>query len=454
MGGCHVVTILPHIIPQVTSLPTFAAGAASAGVALGVAAAAYGAYVAVRKLQSDYQQALDVFHEQQAVDQAHRETTVLQQQAAAIASSTLVSKTQVRAVGNATLMFLHHQVTGLQARAAQVAPELTDEVTALATEIQTSPGELAKHFEHYRKIAETLSAKLAKMQDLPKQSVLAEEFAMLRVELDSPLFATPEGAPAKVQMRDQLTALEALPERQVALAAQGIDALRRRVHREMKDLAERLRTRAREAVELRTLVSEMLAKLHAVAQQESQPAFATRAKSLLQQVTDALVAPSANNLTTLRALAPQVTTLFTDCEKALEEARVSTYVAAQVTDALLNLGYKVAQAEPEAGTATYLTAVDAHHGLQVSVEQGGRVAAEMVAFTEEHAVTDPPVQEKVCAVTQALMKALAARDLNVREKFRHHYDPGTRLKVVKPPAAQAATAEQTAAAPKVLRMGE
>ena len=464
MGGCHVFVtgpqVVPHILPPVlpgagASTASFGTGVAAAGALIGVAAAAYLTYAAVRKLSEDYQQANDELHRRQASQAAEREAVALSQQVAEVDSTMLAAQTQLQAAEEATVVFLHYQLQQLERRIAALpapADELAAQCRALVAAVAEHPDALEQHFEAYRRVAEALAAQLALNKDLPKQSVLADQFVMLRAEIASPLLADRECDDVRGQLLGQLQALEALPERQVLVAAQGIDALSRRVHRELKALAERQHARLHASEEMRALVSESLAKIHAVSKQESFPEFAQQAHILLRQLTEALTEPSATNQEALRKIAASANTLFTTCEKAMNEAMTSAYISMQVSEALLALGYRVSQAEPEgaAGAQTLLAPVDDAHGLQVSIQSGGKVSAELVAFSEEHAHTDAETQAKVCPITQQLMKSLAEREMNVREKYRIHYQEGERLKVVKPPRQAEASEQVAKVRPKVL----
>ena len=294
------------------------------------------------------------------------------------------------------------------------------------------------HFDAYDRLFDSFTAGTQGGADAATiSSATASALAILREEINSPLLAAAECSETRAALLSQLDTVAALAAgRQAAVAGQALTLLRQRVNRELREQAARLQERASEREALRLLVSDMLAKLQAVAGLPTLPEFVQRAAALLTQLRAELAQPSADSMAALTGLQQEVDTLFSAGEKALQGALMSAYISNNVSEVLLSLGYRVAQIDPEAGAEPHacVAAFDDSTGVQFNVDEAGRLTTEMVALDARSAEVERGKQEKVCSMIDQVLEALKARDWQLRERFRSNFAEEEQLRVVELPA--------------------
>ena len=394
-----------------------------------------------QRLVEDYQQALTDFQARCEAEKQAQAAFAEEQETAANAAIDLASVTNALPVEDATVQFVLERVQHLRQRVSDLpATEsvLGARCEALLQAIQETPEKLDDHFEQYRRLAEVFAAQLEKIgNSTVLYEGLAQELQVLRTELDAPLLMTTESSATRAELLEQLTMLEALGVRQIAVAGQGLTLLRQRVHRELKGAVERQIERVRDAVGMRDMVGDITAKLQAIARRKETVMQAAQAQQMLTRLNDILSGPSSDELSSLRNLSRDVDALFVECARLLEEQDATAYISDQVTDVLRTMGYQVTQL-PDSTTVSqqFVAAVDDSIGLQFRVDGNGHLGTKMVALNEQGAGAGKKEQEKVCSIVDEVFTALKRRQCRLRERFRSSLAPGERLDIIKLPEQQ------------------
>ncbi|MEI7831785.1 MAG: hypothetical protein WCJ56_01085 [bacterium] len=428
--SCTVsVFTAPSLFPAGIGLGT---AAATAGI---VALAGYGSYVAIQRLRRDYQETYCEFNTRALEHAQLRIEFTAQNSAAATMAASLAASTLVQANEAATLTFLHEHLDMLAERIPMMPdpnPDLAARCQLLLESLAADPDNIEEIVTQYRGIFEEYAAAIAKSGSGLKEG-LADELLLLRSELRAPFFATAAGQKLHEQFLTQLTHMEAVAKRQPAVAAQGIALLQTRIHRELQTWAEQQTRQAKEATEMRMRVGDMLGKLQALSNQTYMQYFSDRATVLLQQLNAALTAQESDAFTAVRKLSTEVDELYAACEKTLEEQTMAAYLQDQLSDVLLSMGYNVSQVPAE---QKLLASVDNQVGLEFHLGENGRIDTEMVALKQSAAKSGAENEERVCNLADKVFKALAQRDIEVRERFRTHLDDDEELRVVEMPEQQ------------------
>ncbi len=453
MSGVVDVLVLPPLYA------TIVAGGPAFGALLGAGMAGYAAYAMLDKLRKDYDQSLREFRTRSAEDEQQRQQLADGQMTSTNMALLLAEHTESHVTENATMTFLREHAQELAQRIAEMpAPnaELLEQCQALLENLSASPRELMKHFDAYDRLFESFTAEAKDGADTATiKSATASALAILREEIASPLLAAPECRETRETLLSQLDTVETLATgRQAAVAGQALTLLRQRINRELREQAERLQARASERQAMRELVSEMLAKLQAIAGLAMLPEFTQHAETLLGQLRAELAQPSADSLAALGQLGQQVDTLFSASEKALQGELISSYVSSNVSEVLLSLGYRVAQITPDADADPHacVAAFDEATGVQFNVDATGRLTTEMVALDANAAQVDRSKQEKVCSMIDQVLDALKQRDWQLRERYRSNFADQEQLRVAELPTLETHRDETTA--PKMQRIDE
>ena len=420
------------------SLPAAAGGLGA--LALGVGGVAYGVYAILKRLQEDYQDGLQEFHQKATCDEQERRHLAGRERDKTDEGLDLVARTRVTSATDANAQFLRHRVEQLQERHGENTA-LVEQCTKLLKKIAQSPDQFNTHLEAYRKLADVAGKR--KTAD-----TLQAEIAALREEIQSSLLDDPEVAETRAQLLAQLDNLQTVAVRQRTVAGQGLNVLRQRVYREIKAQAERKQIQTRIAEERRYLVSEIFAKMRAILHVPDAPDFTERAHDLNARLNQALARDA--ELTELQALAQEAGKLFAECENALSLRVTSAYMQEEITDVLQSLGYHVTHAVGDTDERRFVAAVDVAHGIEFSVEGLG-LKTEMVALTPDAIDATAEDQEKVCSVMDQVVLQMRKRHGNIRERHRTSLKSGEQLRVVEIPAEEAAP---HAAAPKEMRIDE
>lgn len=453
MSGVVDVLVLPPL------LPALIAGGPALGALLGAGMAGYAAYTMLEKLRKDYDQSLREFRSRSDEDAQQRQQLVNQQSTATNMALLLAESTQNNTTENATLTFLREHTRELAQQIAELpAPqaELLEQCQALLENLTASPQELMQHFDAYDRLFESFTTEAKGSADAATiSSATASALAILREEIASPLLAAPECRDTREVLYSQLETVEALAAgHQAAVAGQALTLLRQRINRELREQAEQLLAHASERQAMRLRVSDLLAKLQALAGLSMLPEFSQQAETLLGQLRAELTHPSADSLAALGQLGQEVDTLYAASEKALQGQLLSSYVSSNVSDVLLSLGYRVAQINPAEDTEPHacLAAFDEATGVQFNVDAAGRLTTEMVSLDAHAAEVDSSKQKKVCTMIDQVLGALKERDWQLRERYRSNFTDEEQLRVVDLPTAESHHDETTA--PKMKRIDE
>ena len=449
MSGVVDVLVFP---PLLASGPAF-------GALAGATMVGYATYAMLEKLRKDYDQALSEFHTRSLEDEQYQQQLADGQTNATNLALLLAQSTESHSTDNATVTFLRKHAQELEQQITEMsAPnvELLEQCQILLENLATTPQELMKHFDAYDRVFASFTEEAGSSADAATiTSSTASALAILREEIASPLLAAPECREIRTALLSQLDTVAALAAgRQSAVAAQALGLLRQRVNRELREQAERLQQHASERQAVRNLVSDMLAKLQAIAGLPTLPEFTRRAETLLAQLRAELAQPSANSLATLAQLGQEVDTLFSASEKALQGELLSSYVSHNVSEVLLSLGYRVAQIDPDADAKSHamVATFDETTGVQFNVNETGRLTTEMVALHADAAEVDRDKQEKVCSMIDQVLAALKGRDWQLRERYRSNFADQEQLRVLEQPTAE--QHRDATPAPKMKRIDE
>ena len=449
MSSAVEIVVTPLVAPSLPSLLPLLPTLATAGATIGVCAAAYGTYVAIDRLRKGYQTALKEFAADSDAGEQARQSLAHDQQLAAVMAAATAELTQVSAVEDAGTAFLRHRLRVLAEQSSSLPDQdLPLQCLTLLRTIEESPTNITAHLTAYHQLTQALIA--ARVAN-PSESAVDEELAALREEIQSPLLTTQKRVGTQRLLLNQLEKLQLLKARQPHLALQGIKLLRERMHREAGLQAERRDAQRKAAEEMQLLIANCHARLTAVSELPDLPDQAAHAVALFHQLNAALARASTRNLGELRQLTQQADTLFTECERLLQERLVATYISDQVATVLQELDYQVTEVAPDnAQHATLLAKVDNDVAIELRVQGNGKLTTEMVALSEDASRQGQTSQEKVCAVVDQLVSELAKRQCKVRERFRTSLTDGEMLRVVEaPPEEESIITQKT---PKQQRM--
>jgi hypothetical protein len=458
MGGFHEVSLVPAVMPALptassllaaisNALPAIATGAATVGAVVGVGAAAYGSYVAVRQLHEDYVLSLADYQVRSEMEAASRATAHRQARATAVAAGTLAAVTSQEVGEDATRQFMAERVASLCTRArllVTTAPALVDECQALAQALAEAPEALTAHVETYQRLADTVTTALARLAESTRDAgVLVGEVAALRAEVVAGVWGAGGEEALRQDCLAQLEALEAAAlQRQAPLVRQGLSLLRGRLGRELRLLAARAQARQAEMRETRDLVGDILAKLQALLGQPVLGECHAAAEGLLVRVHALLASPAADEVAELRRLTSEVDALFVTGEGRLQQLDLAAHLRQEITDVLLGMGYQVNEVAADGGP-TLVTPVGEAVGVEFRLDTTGRLIAEGVALTPDGVQVDAAAQERVAVLVDGVFAALRARQVKVQERRRRHLQIGDALRpalVAAPPVITPRTA--------------
>ena len=402
------------------------------GLAAGlIGTGVYAAYEVMRQLSDDYKDTLETLRAGDAENARVRDLAANQRLSGETTALLLTALTHASPAEDAEAAFVRRQVQRLAETTG--SDEFTARCQELLVTIDAAPREVAAHLAAYQQLCE---ARAAVPTEKSERTRLLDELALLHDEALSPLLDDPACAGTRALWLEQIAQLQALAARQPALARQGLGLLRQRLRREMQLQAERSRQRGAAAESRRMRTTDLIARCTAVARLPELPEQVAQANALLARISDGVVHGTLDH-DALNALTVEVAALYAACEHLLRERLVSSYLGAQVSDVLLSMGYQVAQvASDDTSQLTYLAPVDNAHGVEFHISGTGRLTTEMVALSEEAVQTGEQGQEKVCGMVGQVMQELAARRLQVRERFRKHLRDGEPLKITAPPAEE------------------
>jgi hypothetical protein len=437
MSGEHDVLIVPPVLTlgvplSMVGAPTLSSVVSAATTLAAVAAVggvSYGAFLALRRLQEDYEVGLQEFSARADEAALHREEAQAEQAAVQAVATSLAMVTHQVAV-DVSAAFLRDQVAKLVTRVGDIPspdPFLPAECAALRAALAEPDCDVTALMERYHTLSVAVAA-AAVSAAKTRTHALSAEMAALRQELQAPLLQDAECVALREQFTQQLAALDGMAARNPDVALQGVGLFRERLHRELQTLAERSAQRRRDADAVRELVADALARLRALATQTTMPEAATAAQALLARLADTLT--GAGELAVVRALHGQALALYDAVAKALEEQAMTAYVSAQVRDVLQSLGYQVSEVPSEGGGSSLVAAVEGGVGVQFITDESGHLKTEVVAFSESAAVAGEETKERVCALTDKVFSALRERDWTVRERYRMTVKKGKRLPVI------------------------
>lgn len=382
-------------------------------IALGIGAAAYGAYSVLKGLRDDYQQGLQEFHQRAQEEEQTRQTLSDQQREDQEQAQVLIAQTKVNSTLNANTVFLQHRVQQLQSRlTGELQEKLQARCEELVKDIARTPHLFSEHLEAYRRLSESASD-AGKYQGA---AGIAGEIAALREEILSPVLEAPAVAEARQQLLTQLDALEAVGKRQILVARQGLTLLRQRVYREIQTRVEEQQARARRVEEARALTGDIYAKLQALAAVGIAD-INEKIEELRKWFSEILAQGETGEMDPLRRLAQQTNELFAACENLLQEELTASYIRDQVSDVLLSLGYQVQQISEGGAEQKLVTQIDGELGIEFHLDGTGHLGTEMVGL-HDGATAGEEEQEKICRIVDEVIEALHQRNLTTRERFR------------------------------------
>ena len=410
-------------------------GGAEIVLAAPFALAAVIAEAAARRLEESLERAC--LAQQQQLERAEEERG----RQAAFAG--MVAFTRIGATADATETLLREGVSRLLTR-TDLTADTRERCRALEETLRAANAPIAEQVNEYYALL-----RLAREADCPGAATggvataISRESAALEEMLASPLCDGLDVAARRAELQEHLAEMRALAARQPEVATQGLAQLRRRIERLLQERAERLEARRQSAVQVRDLLSTAMPQLQTVIELSPDEALRERAKALLTRLAEQLAREPLDSAA-LRAVAAEAEALLAAVRTALQELLLMQAFSEQVAEALLSLGYRVAQIP---GEEALLAPLDTDIGVQLTVDGKGCLETEMVALSSAAEAVSPAAQEQVCAMVDELVAALRQRNCTVRERARKHFKTDHRLRVVSPPATEAVLA-QTTAAPK------
>lgn len=409
-----------------TMMPAVAVGAAGFAVTAGAIAAA-------RKLRCDFETAKVEFEDRCLQDEVADMAVANQQAMMAMTVSAFGASIEASSL-NTTQAFIERSLGDLIARAEEQGLE---EVSRKASELisQAKSDSSAEVLQAYFALCDQVDS-------VPSANRNQSAFDALKAEIS--LFAASSAGQERLhaQLNEQLAKLEAVGDRSSAVALQGVDNLKARVRREIAGRAERDALAVAERHQKKAAVAEAYAMIRAIMQSSDDLSEQSQAEALLNQLGAAFQKGAPPTVSELEALLAKARSLFTKCEKRLEETAAHAYVADSVKDVLLNLGYQVSEVPSEIATRDpgCMVSLDGDSGVVVSVAPDGRMLTEMVAFNSNGLDPDEVAEKKVCQVVDLILEGLKKRDIEMQERSRKKLRPGHRLRMVKKAKAQELTA--------------
>lgn len=229
--------------------------------------------------------------------------------------------------------------------------------------------------------------------------------------------------------------LESNADGQPQVVSQGLEVLRRGLHREVFQQAERRAAEAANALVAEEIGIRLRTVLRAV---PDDPALLPSATAML----DRLAAADLSQPGALDVLERESAALFQEAATAVARAGLGQQVAHEVREVLMTLGYRV-QLLPEPDTGV-VARVGEQVGIEFDIGDDGRVQTEMVALADG-VTADERQQEQVCQVVDQVFAGLRARSFEVREKVRRNRTRGERLRPATVPIAAGDAAAEEAA---------
>jgi len=431
----------------VVVVPVLVAGAVLAGPVLALAAVS-------KKMQDDYHEATSQLKSRVMLQEVARSQAAIQDREASQAALRLAELTKLQDSDNATLTMIENSIRQLAERLQAmpvVSKDLTVRCQSLLAALANRPEDALTVLDEYFRISQEIGS----LQTVPivatrrPEAQLRDALTTLRSEVLSPALDSPPCARIRQGFLASLDALDHLVDREPKVAAQGVKALRERIHRELRDQIDCSRKQAQASLEIRKATVSILAHLTAVEKAPELAGFHQQAATIRKKLVAALASPDLS-VRSITGLADSAESLYNECQGFLQSQVQIAYIEQQVREVLLGMGYKVGRPAASDNSAI-LAEIDPGMGLEVRMDRVGNLVTEMVAFSQSTADVNLSKQEKVCAITDDLMRQLRSRELGVREKFRSHKKSGQSLRVVESPIA--ANDQQTSAIsePRLLR---
>lgn len=366
-------------------------------------------------------------------------------QAAHLSQAAMVQVTRLTAAQDANRAFLVAAVERLQASApADPSPDGAQaRCTALSEALAKGTEPLSVLQARFTALAAEVRARPAPgPDDAPVVDLSA--FDLITELLASPLLEAEE----RTAWQTRVAELRALATRESELAAQGLTALRRQVEHALQAAAEHAEARAQVAAELREEIGIALPRLQVVAEKSPVPAQQARAKAMLAEIARFAVLTPEDALPSLRALSSEAEALFEAFRAAVKQALQQEALSAQVSDVLLSLGYRVAEAQDD---GTLVTPLTQNVGVSFAVDGEGKLVSEMVALSPGAVEMDAQDQEHVCALVDEVIAGLRERQCTVKERRRKRHQGRHALRVVSLPQTTTTATPQSAANTQYLR---
>jgi len=422
--SCEVVSVTYYTYQTISVAVGAGAGAAVAPAAVGLGFA-YGAVLAAQKLRADYQEALCELSRRQAELELNEKLWVAEHTHLAKAVLAMADTVSATGAGSAAefvgsglqeivRLSSEPRLESIRERAVSLIDQLkthakpedfVKETIALTGELHTALNKLAAGGKIKPDVALMLTA-------------IREEISAVRSEAErSPLVA-------------QLEKLEALPPEESKVALQGIGNLKDRTGKILQTQIASEQTKLRR----REIAAESVAMLQALSRVPD-AAEASEAIKILEQISRAFATETAPSVSTLEGFLNKAKALFESCEARLQKAAASAYVADTVAETLMEMGYSVSPV-PEEGAEACMIRLDQSTGMLVTMDAGGQLKTEMVAYDESSREPDMESQERVCSLVDDIFVALRKKDIQVKEKFRKTMKHG-KLKLVEKPLQEA-----------------
>jgi hypothetical protein len=339
----------------------------------------------------------------------------------------LAQASNVHAEENANRTFLQHSVDRLLEKT--LGAPVRARCLELQRKLQQSTGPVAGLVEEYTALL-PLTHTHVDASPASGETALVHQAVAIEALLASPLLS----ASTTEECRGHLADMRALASSQPEVAAQGLEALERRVERALQGAAERLQA----AEQVRALLDQALPKLQVICELSPVAADRERAQALRTALADMLAGEA--NLPAIQRIAEEAEALFAATRTALEGVATIQAVGEQIARALTHLGYQVTQIPGEA----MLAPLDAEVGVEFKINATGHLETEMVALTPEAVAPDPTEQERVCSLVDQVVEALREQNCTVRERFRRHLTGEHPLRVVElPETAEAQPSART-----------
>lgn len=412
--------------------PLAIGGAIVGGAGYGIAQLAY---AMAQQLQKDYEQAKADLQSRCASEEAARtawigEAAIRERDANAF----------IDALGyapiDATTDYIRNRLTSLIARARSAGhlEQVSEGEHLFALAGHDAESILDDVLSYAAKIDAAVGRSVAGSTQPEPAVVLELMFAAFEQELED----TKTGLQLGIQLEfgNQLDRLRKVGASQPNVALQGLSLLQAKARRLVRESLKAASATQKSNAHRREVVTEVVAKLRAVAACPGAPAYADRAQRALQDLANFLRRPDTGSPRELEAFLAKAEALFVQCQQALDAAVTSAIVQETVSEALLQRGYVISQVPPEFGANVQqsLVALSDQLGLAYSIDAFGQLRTEAVAFADIATEPDEAAEETICKLVDEIYASLRKKGAEVREQGRRRRKTGERLRVVTPQA--------------------